>query len=103
MRRIGKNTSEAPTPDPTDEINWRLPYRWNKQAGAEGKRLKVFCASLADVFDPEVPDEWRIDVFRVIRETPHLDWLLLTKRPERVISFMDDACWPESGCPMLLP
>ncbi len=43
-------------------------------------RARVFCASLADVFDNEVPPAWREDLFRVIRETPHLDWLLLTKR-----------------------
>jgi protein gp37 len=40
----------------------------------------VFCASLADVFDNEVPWEWRMDLFDLIRTTPNLDWLLLTKR-----------------------
>jgi protein gp37 len=40
----------------------------------------VFCASLADVFDNEVPPEWRRDLFYMIRETPNLVWLLLTKR-----------------------
>lgn len=43
-------------------------------------RRRVFCASLADVFDNEVPDEWRSDLFDLIRRTPNLDWLLLTKR-----------------------
>lgn len=43
-------------------------------------RRRVFCASLADVFDNEVPDEWRVDLFSLIDATPHLDWLLLTKR-----------------------
>lgn len=43
-------------------------------------RPRVFCASLADVFDNEVPDEWRFDLFKLIIDTPHLDWLLLTKR-----------------------
>jgi protein gp37 len=41
----------------------------------------VFCASLADVFDNAVPVEWRRDLFDLIRKTPHLTWLLLTKRP----------------------
>jgi protein gp37 len=40
----------------------------------------VFCASLADVFDEEVPDSWRDELFQLIVETPNLDWLLLTKR-----------------------
>lgn len=43
-------------------------------------RPRVFCASLADVFDNQVPPEWRADLFRLIANTPHLDWLLLTKR-----------------------
>jgi protein gp37 len=43
-------------------------------------RARVFCASLADVFDNEVPPAWREDLFRLIGETPNLDWLLLTKR-----------------------
>lgn len=43
-------------------------------------RRRVFCASLADVFDNQVPDEWRRDLFDLIANTPNLDWLLLTKR-----------------------
>lgn len=43
-------------------------------------RQRVFCASLADVFDNEAPPEWRADLFDLIRRTPNLDWLLLTKR-----------------------
>lgn len=43
-------------------------------------RRRVFCASLADVFDNEVPAEWRADLFRLIASTPNLDWLVLTKR-----------------------
>lgn len=43
-------------------------------------RRRVFCASLADVFDKEVPVEWRADLFWLIHSTPNLDWLLVTKR-----------------------
>ena len=43
-------------------------------------RRRVFCASLADVFDNEVDLQWRVDLFELIGRTPHLDWLLLTKR-----------------------
>jgi protein gp37 len=64
----------------TSEANWRQPLSWNRKAEREGRRLRVFCASLADVFDNEVPDAWRLDLFRLIRGTPHLDWQLLTKR-----------------------
>lgn len=64
--------------------NWAMPKRWNAQADAfhaeHGRHQRVFCASLADVFDNEVPDEWRADLFDLIEATPRLDWLLLTKR-----------------------
>jgi protein gp37 len=43
-------------------------------------RRRVFCASLADVFDNEAPIEWLADLLDLIRRTPNLDWLLLTKR-----------------------
>jgi protein gp37 len=43
-------------------------------------RARVFCASLADIFDNRVPDEWRRDLWALIRSTPNLDWLIVTKR-----------------------
>lgn len=51
-------------------------------------RARVFCASLADVFDNEVPPEWRADLFDLIVTTPHLDWLLLTKRIGNVVGML---------------
>lgn len=69
----------------TSEHYWSEPLRWNREAAAAGRRARVFCASLADVFEiktdqPEI-DEWREELFSLIDQTPHLDWLLLTKRP----------------------
>lgn len=68
----------------TSVANWSQPRRWNAAwvdfFAAHGRRRRVFCASLADIFDNEVPDEWREDLWRLIESTPHLDWLLLTKR-----------------------
>jgi protein gp37 len=63
---------------------WKQPLRWNREAAAAGQRRRVFCASLADVFDmhESIDATWRLELFSVIRQTPHLDWLLLTKRPE---------------------
>lgn len=68
------------SPQRTSESNWRKPVKWNAEAMKTGKRARVFCASLADVFDNAVPAEWRSDLFKLIEATPHLDWLLLTKR-----------------------
>lgn len=66
----------------TTEAYWRGPLKWNAAAEAAGVRRRVFCASLADVFDDQVPDEWRADLWRLIDECQSLDWLLLTKRPK---------------------
>lgn len=68
----------------TTESYWRQPLKWNRWCEKNGLRHRVFCASLADVFDNQVPGEWRTDLWRLIRETPHLDWLLLTKRPQNI-------------------
>jgi protein gp37 len=69
--------------------NWNLPRRWNADHGAffaqHGRRRRVFCASLADVFDNQVPVQWRMDLFSLIAETPNLDWLILTKRISNVM------------------
>lgn len=54
-------------------------------------RRRVFCASLADVFDNEVPEQWRRDLFDLIRASPNLDWLLLTKRIGNAQRLFDDA------------
>ena len=68
----------------TTPANWRKPLKWNADALASGVRPRVFCASLADVFDNQVPEEWRRDLWDLIAATPALDWLLLTKRPQLV-------------------
>lgn len=68
----------------TSAANWRKPLAWNRNAGVfyaqHRRRQRVFCASLADVYDNAVPEEWRMDLYRLIDSTPNLDWLLLTKR-----------------------
>ena len=72
----------------TSVANWRKPLAWNKAAAKEGIRARVFCSSLADVFDEEVDQAWRNDLWDLIDATPHLDWLLLTKRPEQIARMM---------------
>lgn len=78
----------------TSAANWRKPLAWNaahEQFFAEhGRRQRVFCASLADVFDNAVDPAWRADLFALIEATPHLDWLLLTKRIGNVREMMLD-------------
>jgi protein gp37 len=66
----------------TTAENWRKPLVWDGQAALAGERHRVFCASLADVFDNQVEPAWRADLFELIERTPNLDWMLLTKRPQ---------------------
>ena len=76
----------------TSEENWKNPLKWNAEARAfkreAGRRPRVFCASLADVFDNQVPPKWRQDLFALIRECRRLDWLMLTKRPQNILKML---------------
>lgn len=96
------------------DAQWREPLKWNREAGEQGVRYRVFCASLADVFEgpdtmpnahnrPRRGDQYDADpivlpglwnnpvanarrrLFETIDRTPNLDWLLLTKRPQNVM------------------
>lgn len=83
----------------TNAFNWRKPIKWEKNAAEffakHGRRQRVFCASLADVFDNEVPSQWRYDLFNLILSTPSLDWLLLTKRIGNAARMIEEVL-PES-------
>lgn len=82
----------------TSAANWKKPLAWNEAAKKAGVRKRVFCASLSDVFDAEVPDEWRDELFAyLISGTPHLDWLLLTKRPKLMAQWAAENGWPENA------
>jgi len=79
----------------TGAANWKQPEQWQRQAAEfkaqHGRRRRVFCASLADVFDNEVPGQWRIELMRLIVATPDLDWLLLTKRIGNAAGMLETA------------
>lgn len=67
---------------------WRAPLRWNRDALAAGRRHRVFCASMADVFDNRAPSTWRADLWQLIRSTPAVDWFCLTKRPQNIAGML---------------
>lgn len=91
------------------------PIKWNKAASSDGRgvyyathgaymperRPRVFCSSLSDWLDEEVPIEWLKDLLVLIQQTPNLDWLLLTKRPENFASRIQAVAdfW-QSSCEM---
>jgi protein gp37 len=107
----------------TAAANWKKPLQWNQDewrecldCGFRGKvepdqpyylcrclsrntvptRQRVFCASLADVFeDNKQVFGWRIELWELIAKTPNLDWLVLTKRPQSIAAF--SAIWPLPG------
>lgn len=64
----------------TSPSNWRQPLKWDRAAAAAGKPATVFCLSLGDIWDNETDPAWRRDAFEVMRQTPNLIWLLLSKR-----------------------
>lgn len=67
------------------DANWNQPLVWNSEAVAAGNHKRVFCASMADVFESRpdlVPHRQRL--LNLIGATSNLDWLLLTKRPHSI-------------------
>jgi len=71
------------------DAHWKEPLKWNAAAARDGVRRRVFCASMADVFeDREDLVPWRQRLWPLIEQTPSLDWLLLTKRPQNVAGFV---------------
>lgn len=75
----------------TSTSTWSAPLKWNKAAEAAGTRPFVFSSSLSDIFDNQVDPQWRADAFEVMRRTPRLVYLLLTKRPQNIVKMADAA------------
>ena len=78
--------------------HWADPLRWNAEANADGHRRRVFCASMADVFEHRADlNETRKRLWKLIEATPMLDWLLLTKRPQQIgIKAPWTTDWPDN-------
>lgn len=96
-RRMGHQLwgTDSPRRFFTDS-HWREPFTWNEEARLTGHRQRVFCASMADVFERRSDlNSQRERLWQLIESTPHLDWLLLTKRPQNVARFVPwGTNWP---------
>lgn len=80
------------------DAHWRQPLKWDQSARERGVRERVFCASMADVFEdrPELVEPRR-RLAELIEATPNLDWLLLTKRPQNAVLLSPwNGPWPEN-------
>lgn len=74
------------------ESYWREPLKWNAAAERAGERHRVFCASLADVFENRADlSAERARLFQLIEQCTALDWLLLTKRPQHMRAMLPSA------------
>lgn len=72
------------------DAHWREPLKWNAEAAEFGERSRVFCASMADVFEENAPEGELERLWELIRKTPCLDWQLLTKRPHRILESLPE-------------
>jgi protein gp37 len=66
------------------ESHWNEPKTWNAAAYDARQRRRCFGGSMCDPFDQDWPKETRARLWKLIRETGSLDWMLLTKRPENI-------------------
>lgn len=84
MKQYGMNPEEV-----TRTKTWKNPRKWNEEAAKNGEPQLVFTCSWSDFFIEEA-DEWRDDAWDVIKNTPWLQWQVLTKRIKRVKDHLPD-------------
>jgi len=80
------------------DAHWREPLKWNERATRASDRPRVFCASMADVFEGR-PEQapLRERLWKIVVATPNLDWLLLTKRPGKIAELVPwQEAWPRN-------
>jgi protein gp37 len=71
------------------DAHWNEPLVWNEDARIARRRKRVFCASMADVFERRAELHFhRERLWKLVEATPWLDWLLLTKRPQNIASMV---------------
>jgi protein gp37 len=74
------------------KTTWGDPFDWQIDAEDAGHQLRVFTCSLSDFFHKDA-DEWRPEAWEIMRLTPNLTWLVLTKRPSLIASRLPEG-WP---------
>jgi protein gp37 len=78
----------------TSRDYWRQPVYWNADAPRfqreHGHRERVFGGHICDWFDNQAEPEWRAEAWKLVRATPNLDWLILSKRPQNISKMLPD-------------
>lgn len=73
----------------SSDAYWDAPNSWNRRAERTGIPERVFCGSMCDVMERRADlNEHRQRLFKLVEETPHLIWMLLTKRPQEFRHFL---------------
>ena len=91
--RILERQGRAPWGEIYRTKTWNEPDKWDRRAEAERYVERVFTCSMSDFFHAKA-DEWRTEAWAIIKRTPNLVWLVLTKRPERIHNHLP-ADWGE--------
>jgi protein gp37 len=89
MRRQGRDPKEVERMTRC----WKEPLKWQAKAAKDGVCERVISCSMSDFFIAQA-DEWRDDAWEIIRQTPNLIYVLLTKRPERIMGHLPKG-WPD--------
>ena len=77
--------------------HWNEPLKWNRKAEKLGIRHKVFCGSMCDFLEHRKDlVEAQDRLFDLVEQTPHLDWLMLSKRLENAFIMQP---WITDGFP----
>jgi len=87
MRRSKKEHEPFKGPIRTGPATWRNAAAWNRQAARENRRFRVFTCSMSDFFHAQA-DRWRREAWEVIQACDRLDFLILTKRPQRIAAHL---------------
>jgi len=76
-----------------DPLKWK-PFKETRYEFADGhprmthaRPRRIFVNSMSDLFHPNVPDEWIDRIFAVMALCPQHTFQVLTKRPERMLTW----------------
>jgi protein gp37 len=84
VKRMGGSFN---VPRLTRTETWKTAFEIDRGTAAMGDTEIIFTCSLSDYFHLQ-SDRWRPDAWGVMRDCPHVRWLILTKRPERILNHL---------------